>query len=188
MIRPPPSSTLFPYTTLFRSQPVAPARLLDVILQVWPQPQNTARVLLVTDDRQAAIALQHYLASHQEFRLTTLDTAERFWQVLTDTGPDLLILDTTMLSLPGLTLCHRIRCTSQWVTLPIIVLTTNTEVDAVEQALSAGADDYVGKPITGQDLAVRITHRLVRSRQLAALLETDLSTGLAMRRKAMPIM
>src|SRR5688572_31454653 len=70
MIRPPPSSTLFPYTTLFRSQPVAPARLLDVILQVWPQPQNTARVLLVTDDRQAAIALQHYLASHQEFRLT----------------------------------------------------------------------------------------------------------------------
>lgn len=173
----------------FVQTPVAPARLLDVILQMSQHPRNTStRVLLVTDDRQATTALQHYLAAHQEIRLTTLDTAERFWQVFTDTGPDLLILDTTMLSLPGLALCHMIRCTSQWATIPIIVLTANTEVDAVEQALSAGADDYVGKPITGQDLAVRITHRLARSRQFVALLETDLATGLATRRKAVPIM
>jgi diguanylate cyclase (GGDEF)-like protein len=173
----------------FLQQPVTPAHVLDVVLQVAQHTKHsTARVLLVTDDRQVITALQHALVAHPEIRLTLLHEAEHFWLVFTDTVPDLVILDTTTPSLPGLAWCQKIRSMPPWATLPVVGLTASTEVDAVQQVLRAGADDCVSKPITGPDLVVRLLHRLARSRQFSALLETDPLLGIPTRHKAIPVL
>ena len=173
----------------FLQQPVTPDHVLDVVLRVVQHAKTpAARVLLVTDDRQVITALQHALVAHQEIKLTTLYEAERFWQVFTDMVPDLVVLDATTPTFPGLAWCQRLRCMPPWATLPVVVLTAGTEVDAIQQALQAGADDYVSKPITGPDLVVRIVHRLARSRRFSALMETDPLLGMPTRQKAVPML
>lgn len=75
--------------------------------------------------------------------------------------PDLLILDWMLPGISGLDICLKLRSTG--VQVPIIMLTAKNEVPDRVTGLNAGADDYVTKPFTIEELLARVKARLRRT-------------------------
>lgn len=167
----------------FLQKPMPPAQILEVAIQVLQQVYATeAKVLAVDDDPQILAALRSVL-ERQSLRLTTLDDPRRFWTVLHETSPDLLILDVDMPHVNGIELCRVVRSDPRWSGLPVLFLTAYTDAETVQRVFSSGADDFVNKPFVGPELVTRIVNRLERTRLLRNLAEIDVLTGLANRRK-----
>ena len=74
--------------------------------------------------------------------------------------PDLVITDVSMPEMNGVELCREIRAVSQ---IPIIVLSVRNQDAMKIEALDAGADDYVTKPFSIQELQARVRAQLRRS-------------------------
>jgi DNA-binding response OmpR family regulator len=91
-----------------------------------------------------------------------LDDPQQFWTVLQSVRPDALVLDLKMPEINGLELCQVLRSDPHWRHLPILFLTAINDPIAQQEAFNVGADDYLCKPIGGNELAYRIRHRLAR--------------------------
>jgi DNA-binding response OmpR family regulator len=119
-----------------------------------------ARVLVVEDDadlaRAVALELEH---GGYEVRLEHDGPgglrAEREWT------PDLVLLDLGLPSLDGIEVCRRLRAAAP---VPILIVTAREAVEERVRGLDAGADDYVVKPFSLQELAARVRSALRRSR------------------------
>jgi DNA-binding response OmpR family regulator len=146
----------------FLHKPIAPEQILKAVTQILNQATvNEARVLIVDDDSQVLTTLSDLLQPWG-LDVTTLEDPQYFWEVLTTTVPDLLILDASMPTFSGIDLCQVVRQDPHWGDLPIVVLTSDTNADTIRQVFAAGADDYVGKPIVEPELITRIISRLKR--------------------------
>jgi diguanylate cyclase (GGDEF)-like protein len=143
---------------------------------------DEGRVLAVDDDPAILAAIESLLRP-TGLRVTTLSDPHRFWHSLEETAPDLVILDLDMPEINGTDLCRLLRADPRWKTLPVLFLTGSADADGVQEIFSAGADDYVSKPVVGPELLTRVTNRLERVRMLRSLADTDPLTGLANRRK-----
>ena len=97
-----------------------------------------------------------------EFQLNTLADPQEFWAVLEAIQPDLLLLEVNIPNVDGIQLCRGLRSNSNWQRLPVLFLSSVTDIDSQNLAFSVGADDYLCKPIAGVDLANRIHNRLQR--------------------------
>ncbi len=135
------------------------------------------RVLAVDDDPIILATLKQILEPWG-IGVTGIDNPLQFWNTLPSVNPDLLILDVEMPQLNGIALCQAIRANPNWQSLPIVFLTAHQDSTTVQQIFAAGADDYVVKPVVGQELLSRTTNRLERIRLLQTLSTKDSITGL----------
>lgn len=141
-------------------KPITAEQIFQAIqTALMPQGLPTGKVMVVDDD---PIILQHLsqVLSPWGLQVITLSDPDRFWQVLTQTLPDVLILDIEMPDFNGIDLCQVVRHDSQWGNLPILFLTAHQEADMIVQAFAAGADDYIRKPILEPELIARVLNRL----------------------------
>ncbi|HEY9846044.1 MAG TPA: response regulator, partial [Candidatus Caenarcaniphilales bacterium] len=168
----------------FFSKPVAIAQLHTALSQLLQQSQAQASQVMVVDDDPQVLQGVRRLLEPWGIWVMTLDDPRRFWEVLSATAPELLILDVEMPHLSGIELCQVVRSDPHWSRLPVLVLSAHTDAETVNQVFAAGADDYVSKPIVGPELVTRIFNRLERSRLLRNLAEIDPLTGVANRRKS----
>jgi diguanylate cyclase (GGDEF)-like protein len=134
--------------------------------------------ILAIDDDPIVLAMLKQLLEPWGMRVTGLDNPLQFWAVLPSMMPDLLILDVEMPQISGIALCQAVRANPNWQGIPVIFLTAHQEVSTIQQIFAAGADDYVTKPVVGQELLTRITTRLERIRLLQTLSVKDPVTGL----------
>jgi two-component system KDP operon response regulator KdpE len=116
-------------------------------------------ILVVDDEPQITRVLRTLLSSHGYSLKTAADGREAL-QVMNLWPPDLLITDLRMPKMDGLELCRELRSKSQ---IPIIVLSVRGEEPAKIEALDAGADDYVTKPFSPNELLARVRAALRRS-------------------------
>lgn len=77
-----------------------------------------------------------------------LDALEKLEEIT----PDVLVLDVMMPNLDGVSLCKQLRSDAEFVGLPIIMLSGKTQHRAVEEGMAAGANLYLCKPITVDEL------------------------------------
>ena len=124
------------------------------------------------------------LLGRRGLAVTALNDPLRFWSVIDETKPNLVLLDLEMPKISGTELCRVIRNDRRWSALPVIFLTGHTDQASVQRIFSAGADDYVGKPFVPAELMMRIESRLTGTRARRTPLETDPLTGLATGGKA----
>ncbi|MEM7553815.1 MAG: response regulator [Cyanobacteria bacterium P01_A01_bin.84] len=144
------------------SKSASEAEILETATQLVKESEDgQARVLAVDDDPKVLEVLQKLL-KHWGIVVKTLAEPHLFWETLETTKPDLLILDVKMPGLSGIELCSLVRNDSRWSELPILFLTVHSEANTVNQVFSAGADDFVSKPIVGPELVTRIVNRLER--------------------------
>ncbi|PSN76859.1 hypothetical protein C8B47_25110 [filamentous cyanobacterium CCP4] len=159
-------------------KPVTLAQLWEETQQVLQRHRaTTAQVLVVDDDPLVTQALRPLLEPWG-MGVTGLNNPQQFWQVLTATAPDLLILDVAMPQFNGIDLCQAVRTDPHWQNLPILFLTAHRDADTVQQVFRAGADDYISKPIVGPELLTRVLNRLERNQFLQGLAKRDRATGL----------
>jgi two-component system KDP operon response regulator KdpE len=122
------------------------------------QTDQPAKVLIVDDEPQIIRVLKTALSTQGYAIRTSLNgldglIAFREW------NPDVVITDLSMHEMSGIELCHQIRSTS---TTPIIVLSVRDQEAVKVAALDAGADDYVTKPFSIQELQARVRAQLRR--------------------------
>lgn len=91
-----------------------------------------------------------------------------------DWRPDILVLDIMMPGFDGVELLARIR--KLYPTVPCLFLTAKDSVDDRISGLAAGADDYVTKPFSMEEVMIRL-HRLVQRSGVAAASESELVVG-----------
>jgi two-component system response regulator MprA len=119
-----------------------------------------AHLVIAEDDRAVresvtrALELEGYTVEAVTDGVAALDAASK-------EGVDLLLLDLGMPNMDGLTVCRRLRSAGS--RLPILVLTARTEVSDRVSGLDAGADDYLPKPFSLDELLARLRSLLRRS-------------------------
>jgi diguanylate cyclase (GGDEF)-like protein len=141
------------------------------------------RVLVVDDEPMVSRGLTSLLGK-RGLAVTAINDPLRFWNVLDELKPNLILLDLEMPKLSGVELCRAIRNDRRWSALPVIFLTGHTDQASVQRIFTAGADDYVGKPFVPAELTVRIESRLTGVKARRTPRETDPLTGLATGGKA----
>jgi diguanylate cyclase (GGDEF)-like protein len=94
-----------------------------------------------------------------------------------------LVLDVDMPQFSGLDLCRVIRIDNRWNWLPVILVSSQTDVDSIHNIFAAGADDFVPRGFTPAELSERVWNRLERNYFNKSTFESDLLTGLTTRRQ-----
>jgi DNA-binding response OmpR family regulator len=119
----------------------------------------TAHILLVEDDAKLAQLVEAELRL-EDYRVTVATNGMEGLSLAREVQPDLLILDWMMPGLSGLDVCMRLRSTG--IQAPIIMLTAKDEIPDRVTGLNAGADDYVTKPFSIEELLARVKAHLRR--------------------------
>ncbi len=132
-----------------------------------------SRVLIVEDERALRVGLQDCLEAEGYRVLTAADGASGLQRALAE-KPDLLLLDLMLPKLDGFALCAELRRLGH--TLPVLMLTAKGQVEDRVTGLDAGADDYLVKPFSTEELLARI-RALLRRAQRPTETPTKLKLG-----------
>ncbi len=117
------------------------------------------RILLVEDDAKLGGFIEEELIL-EGYQVSVADNGLDGLTMARSIQPDLLILDWMLPGISGLDLCLRLRSTG--IQIPIIMLTAKDEIPDRVAGLNAGADDYVTKPFSIEELLARVKARLRR--------------------------
>ena len=131
------------------------------------------RILVVDDETQITRVLRTSLSS-QGYDIRVANDGETALEIMKDWTPDLVITDLSMPNMDGLELCRRLRPKAKF---PIIVLSVRGEERTKVQALDAGADDYVTKPFSIEELLARVRANLRRAPAASGELPTLIEAG-----------
>ncbi len=112
-------------------------------------------ILVVDDDAEVRDTLFETLEA-LGYRVLTADSAQAALTLLERTLPDLVLTDVHMGAMSGIELCARIKGDPRLQLLPVVILTGVSDLDARVAGLSAGADDFFGKPVELLELRTRV--------------------------------
>ncbi|MCU7725050.1 response regulator transcription factor [Actinoplanes sp. KI2] len=121
---------------------------------------RAARVLVVDDEPNISALLSATLRL-VEFEVRVVDSGHRALVAVEEFEPDLVVLDVMLPDLDGFAVAKRLRATGSRV--PVLFLTARDAVEDRISGLSAGADDYVTKPFSLEEVVLRIRAILRRS-------------------------
>lgn len=122
-------------------------------------PDAKGNILVVDDEPQITRVLKTTLSS-QGYGVRSAGDGEQALNEMKSWPPDLIITDLRMPTMDGLELCRRVRKDSR---IPIIVLSVKGEETIKVEALDAGADDYIIKPFSVNELLARVRATLRRT-------------------------
>ena len=120
------------------------------------------RILVVEDDRDIAELVERYL-QRAGFAVETLASGRDALAAVTERPPDLLILDLMLPYVSGLEICRAARAQPRTALIPIIMLTARGEETERIAGLETGADDYIAKPFSPNELVARVRALLRRT-------------------------
>ena len=126
-------------------------------------------LLLIEDDEAVSASLQRRLR-FEGFDVHAADRGETALEIMTQVGPDLVLLDVMLPGLDGFAVAERIRDISN---VPILMLTARDSVEDRVSGLERGADDYLVKPFELPELLARIRALLRRSRLSTETVQRD---------------
>ena len=164
--------------------PVSPTEILETAVRIVQKRAPSVAKLLVVDDDLNLLTLLQELLQPWGLELVALSDPSQFWQTLERVEPDLLLLDAKMPRLSGFDLCRVVRSDPRWHELPILFMSAYTDEQTIQKVFSAGADDYLRKPIVAPELVARVLGWLERSRARQLRSEIDSLTGIYNRRKS----
>jgi len=117
------------------------------------------RILIIEDETPMRTALADLLAAEGYRTLTAVDGASGLQRALSE-KPDLILLDVMMPKLDGFTVCAELRRLANDV--PVVMLTAKGQIEDRINGLDVGADDYVVKPFSSEELLARVRALLRR--------------------------
>lgn len=117
------------------------------------------RILIADDEPQITRVLRTGLTT-RGYEVRVAADGESALDTFNDWRPDLVVTDLAMPNMDGLELCRRLRLVSQ---VPVIVLSVKGEEKTKVEALDAGADDFITKPFSMEELLARIRATLRRA-------------------------
>ena len=120
--------------------------------------------VLVIEDETALLTLLRYNLEKEGFVVNLAHDGEEALLQLKESKPDAVLLDWMLPRVSGIEVCRQIRRTPAWKDLPIIMLTARGEEGDRVRGLDSGADDYVVKPFSPNELVARLKAVIRRAR------------------------
>ncbi|HVA32136.1 MAG TPA: response regulator [Gaiellaceae bacterium] len=113
-------------------------------------------LVLVADDDSDIRELVTYRLTRSGYDVIGAADGEEAFELAASREPDLCVLDVMMPKLDGLELTRRLRALPATAATPVILLTARSQEDDVERGFDAGADDYLRKPFSPDELGARV--------------------------------
>jgi len=129
------------------------------------------RILIVEDDPDIAHLVIRYL-DKAGFSTEHVASGREALQTITARPPDLLVLDLMLPQVDGLEICRRLRAGEATADIPIIMLTARAEESERIVGLEIGADDYLAKPFSPNELVARVRALLRRAQRTDPVAKT----------------
>jgi DNA-binding response OmpR family regulator len=126
---------------------------------------NDEKVILVVDDEPRYLRLVEVNLVTDGYQVETATDGQQAVDAVAQEQPDLILLDVMMPVMDGFTACERIR---EFSSVPIIIVTAKGEERDRVRGLDAGADDYIVKPFSAQELLARVRAVLRRAERHGA--------------------
>ena len=129
-------------------------------------------ILIVEDHQPLLRALQTVLEA-QSFTVLAASDGLQALQLMEKSLPDLIVSDINMPRLDGYALYRAVRARPEWVPIPFVFLTARGHKEDVLKGKGLGAEDYLTKPVSPQELVVTIRARLERSQAIRQAREAE---------------
>jgi two-component system, OmpR family, phosphate regulon response regulator PhoB len=120
--------------------------------------------VLIVEDEEALATLLDYNLTKEKFDVTLAYDGEEALLKVKEEAPDVIILDWMLPKTSGIEVCRRIRSKPETRNIPIIMLTARSEEADRIRGLETGADDYLTKPFSTNELIARVRAVLRRIR------------------------
>jgi two-component system, sensor histidine kinase and response regulator len=121
---------------------------------------NRPSVLIIDDDPNNFDVIETLL-SEQDYQLHYAASGQEAIASLDIFEPDLILLDVMMPGIDGIEVCRQIKAMPKWHAVPIIMVTALNSKSDLAHCLTAGADDFISKPVNAIELRARV-HSMLR--------------------------
>jgi len=119
-------------------------------------PQREQPLVLAADDDEDILGLLSFRLERAGYTVLLARDGEEALEIALREQPDLAVLDVMMPKLEGFELTRRLRSEQATSRMPIILLTARSQDADVQQGFDAGADDYIRKPFSPDELLSRV--------------------------------
>jgi DNA-binding response OmpR family regulator len=143
----------------------------DLVQSALPALEMSDTILVVEDNTE----LRNFIISGFDKRFTTLSAAdgEDGLAIALEHIPDVIISDVMMPKLNGLDFISQLRKDERTNHIPVILLTAKVDDQSKLEGLKTGADDYLAKPFSMEELQVRVNNVIEQRKRLAAKLKQE---------------
>ena len=141
----------------------APATMALATGMALEAPQARPRILVADDNNDMRAYIKSLLGSYAD--VTACADGEAAFALLLQDPPDLLVSDVMMPKLDGFGLIARLRATEALRYLPVMLLSARAGEEAKIEGLRAGADDYLVKPFSANELQARVERQVALARE-----------------------
>jgi DNA-binding response OmpR family regulator len=124
--------------------------------------RNGQPLILIADDDPDILALVSFRLERAGYEVVQARNGEEAVQVALATRPDLAVIDVMMPRIDGYEATRQLRQQEETSRMPIILLTARVQEEDIARGFDAGADDYVRKPFSPQELGSRVQAALGR--------------------------
>ncbi len=160
------------------TKPINSSELIDSIDTLTSnQPQDPFRVLIV-DDSTTLLSFHSAILQQAGMTVRTVQDPMDIMNRLLELDPDLILMDLYMPACSGVELAKVIRQLDNFVSTPIVYLSSEDDFNTQLEAMSLGGDDFLVKPIEPRQLISAVSSRIVRARLLRSFMVRDSLTGL----------
>jgi CheY-like chemotaxis protein len=123
---------------------------------------TASKKILLVDDSPTVLLMERILLRDAPYTLLSASSGEEALKIALGERPDIILMDVMMPGLNGLEVCRRLRAEEATRTIPIILVTTRSSLEALEQGYASGCNDYIVKPFEGMELRMKIANFLGR--------------------------
>ncbi|MGA8864636.1 MAG: response regulator [Gallionella sp.] len=121
------------------------------------QPKNHPKILVVDDAPENLMIIESVLS--KDYSLKMFNDSARALEYAFANPPDLILLDVMMPEIDGFEFCRQLKANARLADVPVIFITSKTDVEDEERGFAVGASDFIHKPISAPIVAARVrTH------------------------------
>lgn len=126
----------------------------------------SGETILIVEDNQALREGLREILAVEGYHVLCASNGKEALQEMSMFNPDLILSDIAMPEMDGFEFLRAVRSRPDWVTIPFLIITARGEKDDVLVGKSLGAEDYLVKPLTRQELLTAVNARLSRAQEI----------------------
>lgn len=160
------------------TKPARPMDLAAVLDSLIKDKQEEPFRILIVDDEPEVAEYHSLILEHAGMMVHQIHNPTLVFDALKNFSPDLMLIDMYMPVCNGDELAALVRQVPEYIGLPIVFLSTETDTQKQFSAMQAGVEGFITKPIIPDELVASVTLRAERMRTLRGLMVRDSLTGL----------